>query len=387
MQEKFYINSTKYTIKERQTKRGTVYDVIFRVIDTLGNVRQKWLRGFKTKKEANRAYVGFTTAFCTLAKGNTLNQPQTAFDGVTGLQIKDLVPQYIIEMQRGENKGSTIYDKDNVFKRYILPKFGEMRLSEISKQVLKEWQTELCQMINPKTQKPYTTNYVMKIRGYASNFFTWCSEKNSQFKNYFSEIKAPKRRANIDYSLNAETNYWEESQFNQFIETVDDPTFRAFFAVCFYTGRRRGEVIALNRKDVGKDKILFSKTYTRKNITGQPYEITSTKNDRIAYSFICPALAKELEKYVPQEPFFFGGEKPINEKRISRAFDHYVEKSGLPRITMHGLRHSFVSMVIHRANANAFTVAALINDLPEQIFKTYGHFYKTDLKAAIDSLP
>ena len=41
----FYISSTKYTLQERQTKRGKVYDVVFRVVDLSGNEHQKKLCG------------------------------------------------------------------------------------------------------------------------------------------------------------------------------------------------------------------------------------------------------------------------------------------------------------------------------------------------------
>ena len=51
--KEYYIVSTKYSWKTRQTKSGTVYDVVFRIIDkqTLQE-HQKRLCGFKTKAEA-----------------------------------------------------------------------------------------------------------------------------------------------------------------------------------------------------------------------------------------------------------------------------------------------------------------------------------------------
>lgn len=33
MDKEYYISSTKYSLQERQTKKGRVYDVVFRVID------------------------------------------------------------------------------------------------------------------------------------------------------------------------------------------------------------------------------------------------------------------------------------------------------------------------------------------------------------------
>ena len=54
-------------------------------------------------------------------------------------------------------------------------------------------------------------------------------------------------------------------------------------------------------------------------------------------------------------------------------------------IRIHDLRHSFVSMLLHKG-ANFMVVADLIGDTVDQVIKTYGHLYESDKKATIDSL-
>ena len=39
--EKFYIRSNKYSTQERQTKRGRVYDIAFRIVTQDGKEKQK----------------------------------------------------------------------------------------------------------------------------------------------------------------------------------------------------------------------------------------------------------------------------------------------------------------------------------------------------------
>lgn len=41
----FYISSTKYTLQERMTKRGKVYDVVFRIVTLDGKEKQKKVVG------------------------------------------------------------------------------------------------------------------------------------------------------------------------------------------------------------------------------------------------------------------------------------------------------------------------------------------------------
>lgn len=153
--------------------------------------------------------------------------------------------------------------------------------------------------------------------------------------------------------------------------------YKAFFAVLFYTGRRKGEVLALTPEDVKLDRISFTKTYSRKTHSGAPYTITNTKNEKKAATPICKPLQEILKDYDGQSPFLFGGDNPFSENAVRCRFNGYCAKAGLEQIRIHDLRHSFVSMLIH-LGANMMVVADLIGDTVEQVMKTYGHLYEED---------
>ena len=70
----YYISSNKYSLQERQTKRGRVYDVVFRIITLDGDEKQKKLSGFTTKALAKQAYVDFVTTKCELVKNNPIKK-------------------------------------------------------------------------------------------------------------------------------------------------------------------------------------------------------------------------------------------------------------------------------------------------------------------------
>lgn len=249
----------------------------------------------------------------------------------------------------------------------------------MTKTRLLEWQDKLWTTRNPKTGDYYSYNYLSKIRMTMSAFLSWLSDHHD-VPNYLRSIRKPKRR-----TQKTEMLFWTQEQFNRFIAVVDNPTYRAMYCVMFYTGRRKGEVIALHGDDVMSDKIRFNKTYSRKTIDNSPYIITTTKNERSAVTKICAPLQAALKDYEPQAPFFFGGETPIHENTLAHAFDRYIKKAQLPRIRMHDLRHSFVSMCIH-LGASVYVVASLIGDTPEQVLKTYGHLYDEDKTAVIQRI-
>lgn len=367
--EKYYIRSNKYSTQERQTKCGRVYDIAFRIVTKEGKEKQKKLSGFKTKGAAREAYLEFVQEHCELAKGNVIKQ-LTAPNADSDITLEQLIEVYITSLNN-QNKDSSIYDKRNVFRLFIVPKLGKVKLHELTKELLYKWQDELWATKNPKTNDYYSYKYLSNIRTYLSALLSWASERYN-YDNPLPKIKKPKRRI-----AKTEMQFWTQDEFKQFIANVTNPTHHAIFSMLFYTGRRKGEVIALQKEDVTPKGIKFNKTYSRKTLDGSAYKITSTKNESSGLTPICTPLRDELSRYEAAEPFFFGGDSPIHENTIAHAFERYTAKAGVKPIRIHDLRHSFVSMCIH-LGASVYVVADLIGDTVEQVLKTYGHLYDSD---------
>lgn len=373
MNKAYYISSTKYSLQERQTKKGKVYDIVFRCIDLEGNLKQKKLSGYSTKTLAKQAHADFVTKYCTLCKdNNTIKSLKKAQEGKEVLTVEKLSALYF-ESIRNQIKDATIYEKEKIFNLIILPQFRFYELKDLTKQELLKWQDKIWSSKNPKTKDYYSYKYLSKIRTYFSAFLTWCAERNDGFVNYLLSIKKPKRR-----TPKTEMLFWTREEFEKFVAVVDNQTYRAFFSVLFYTGRRKGEVLALSPSDVLKDSIKFNKSLTRKTLDDSTYKITSTKTEKVASTPICKPLKKELQNYtVPKGPFFFGGNTPLTDNTLRRAFNKYAAIAGVKQIRVHDLRHSFVSMLIH-LGANLTVVADLIGDTLAQVTKTYAHLYEED---------
>lgn len=374
--EKYYISSTKFTIQERKTKKnGTVYDVVFRIISMDGIEKQKKLSGFSTKTLAKQAHADFVTEYCELVKNNPVKKKNTQKQEPT---IGELVASYIISLHN-QVKDSTIYDKDNAYKLFVLPKYKDTKITDLTKDELYNWQDELWNAKNPKTNDFYSHAYLSKTRSHFSSFLDWCHERYG-YPNHFSDIKKPKRRA-----VKPVMDFWTREEFDKFIKVVDNPLWHCLFTLMFFTGRRKGELFALTPEDIKKTSILFDKSLTRKTTDGTPYKITTTKKDKIQEVPVCQIVIDELKNYKHQSPFLFGGEKPLAENTVTRAFQSYCNKAGVKIIRIHDLRHSFVSMMIH-LGINLMVVADLIGDTVEQVTKTYGHLYITDKREAVNRI-
>lgn len=381
MPVEYYISSNKYSLQERQTKKhGKVYDVIFRIVTFDGEEKQKKLSGYSSKTLAKQAYLDFITEKCELVKNNPIKKKNRIAKGQEVLTVKELSKTYFLAV-RNQIKDSSIYDAQNTFVHFVYPKFENYQLKDITKQELILWQDELWSSKNPRTNEYYSYKYLSKIRTFFSSFLTWCADRNEGFTNLLLTIKKPKRRIS-----KKEMQFWTREEFEKFIDVVDNPTYRTLFSMLFYTGRRKNEVIALSPNDVKAKEIVFNKSLTRKTLDNSTYKITSTKAEKSATSLICKPLKKELSNYtVPQGQFFFGGDKPIAEKTLTRAFDNYCVLAGVKRIRIHDLRHSFVSMIVSLGGSIPL-VADLISDTIEMVTKTYLHLYVDDKKTIINKI-
>lgn len=368
--KKYYIITNKHTFRQRITQKGKVYDIVFRVQQAVdGEIIQKSLCGYDTKAKAKTAYLAWVSKNCSADQRPIVKKQVSEKKEPT---VRDLIPLYITSL-KNQNKESSIYDKKHIYDLFILPTLGSIKMTELTKEKLLSWQDDLWQRRNPKTNKFYTYKYLSKIRTYLTAFLNWVEERYS-YKNNLVGVKKPKR---ID-NLSKVGNFWTKEEFTKFLSVVTDPKYRALFSMLFYTGRRKGEIMALSPEDVQGDYIVINKTYSRKTLTDKSYLITANKNTKTGKSYVPEDLRRELNAYVaPNGSFFFGGKKPLSEHAIAYAFDRAIELSGVKRIRIHDLRHSFVSRLIH-LGASPYMVADAIGDNVEQVFKTYGHLYETD---------
>lgn len=371
----FYISSTKYSLQERMTRRGKVYDVVFRIVTLDGYEKQKKLSGFASKTLAKQGYTDFVTQKCQLVKNNPIKKKDPTKQD---LLVGDLIREYLSSLFNN-NKDSSIYAKEKIYKKFVFPYFENTKIKDLTKENLYRWQDNLWKTKNDRTGTFYSYKYLCNVRAHFRTFFKWCETRYS-IKNSFVEVSKPKQRAQ-----KTKMKIWTREEFERFISVVDDPIFHAFFTLLFFTGRRKGEVYALTPSDIKSDSIVFDKSVTRKTYSGKSFAVTSTKAERTQEIPVCRVVQEELKNYQGESPFFFGGEAPLSDNILRRSFLKFCKKADMEPIRIHDLRHSFVSMLLHKG-ANFMVVADLIGDTVDQVIKTYGHLYESDKKAIIDSL-
>ena len=119
----------------KDKNRGNWY-VSYRYVDSFGNRKRKYHRGFRTRAEAqawereDRLKEEFSTSM-TLGKFYELYEKD----------VKHRV------------KENTWNNKEYIVKSKILPYFGEMPLSQITPRTIRHWQNEIMQEVDENGRK------------------------------------------------------------------------------------------------------------------------------------------------------------------------------------------------------------------------------------------
>jgi len=359
-------NTFKYNIQERETKKnGTLYDIYF-YVNTGDGRKQKKLSGFKTKKLAKMAYEKFMEEY--------LVAPQK-YDGKVVVRYELALREYLGYAQNNV-KESSLYDFIHTAKLHYDDFFCGRDMKMITKQDIIEWQDQL--WAKTYRGKLYTQKTLSKIYGQFTVFYSWCVEHYG-LENALNGVKMPKRKDNKE-----PRQIWTEAEFEQFIASVGKIKYKALFTTLFYCGCRVGELQALRAEDYDGQQLYIHGTFTRKTMDNSPYRITETKNYKSrfvplpqkAIDVLNEWLAYKKAHYI-KNVYIFGEKNPISLNAIQEAYTNGIEKSGVKKIRIHNLRHSYVSLLMSKG-ANFGVIAALIGDTLEQVVKTYAHHTEED---------
>ena len=167
---------------------------------------------------------------------------------------------------------------------------------------------------------------------------------------------------------------WDSAQLRRFLQATKDDRHWPLWVFLATTGCRRGEALGLAWDDVDFDRgvVTIRRTlleYRRGTIEGTP----KTRAGRRTIALDAPtrrALERELrvqrqEKELLGErgidsDFVFAREdgQALCPHGVSSVFATAVTRSGLPRITLHGLRHSFATIALNERHAPVGQVSA-----------------------------
>jgi integrase len=225
---------------------------------------------------------------------------------------------------------------ENLVKHQLLPVFGNMRIDEIKRGIIKEWLDKQLENKTPKT--------VAKILGILRNIFHIAIEYEHIKDNPASNIKLPSHKKIRDMQP------FSKEEVSLLIENAEG-FFKNYLAIAFFTGMRPGEIIALTLSDISLDDMYIN---VNKRVKKGVIDTPKTKN-----SIRKVPIPNELKPYLEDQiqkakeagvmTLFF---TPTTKKMFYDAdkLDSYwkrlLKKVKMPYRVKYNTRHTFASLMI-----------------------------------------
>lgn len=341
--------------------------------DLLGNRHDYKKRGFNTKKEAKDA----EDAFLLKIKG-----------GHGRIKMNALISLYHEEMS-SVVKASTLYQYRMIEKAHIIPVFGDKYIDTIKTMDITKWNKE--RGLTGNNGGSYSQQYITNMYLHMSGLLTFAVRHKLITDNpckYGKPYKDPNQEKPEQES---ESNFWEVDEYNEFIKTVDNIDRIDRYETLFLTGIRIGEFCGLQWKDIDfENKKLSIKRSFSSNISA----ITSPKNGHSVRTIDLPKrLVDRLQERYNRcsktdgftlEYYIFGDVKPRTPCPIRRYFNIDIERAGVKRITIHGLRHSHASYLLSNPQLSEALVAERMGHSIDMLRSTYAHIYEKRRSALAD---
>lgn len=322
----------------KDKKRGTWYININYIDELTGNYKSKRIRGFESKREAQFEEVEYL-------KKNALHVETNSF--------RKALEMYL---DHTEASPTTRQMKTGWIERYF--PYIDKPIEKITKPMLVEWRTSLNKSVLATRTKNRGMQYVKSIFAFYSDLYGVVD--NGKILKTFKLQKEDKEEMDV----------WTIDEFNQFIEYVDLPVYKAFFTFLFWSGCRRGEALALCKDDIQGNNIHISKAIKHFEHGFLPLKTDSSERT-IQIDDETLEMMKPFIEHA--NPFIFGETRSLGIATVQRHFDEAIKLSGVKKIRIHDLRHSHATMLINNGVNIVAVSKRLGHSTINQTLKTYTH--------------
>ena len=341
-------------------KKLKTWYVKFRYRDWQGKAHYTTKRGFKTKRDAVKYEFEFK---------NTSNER-------IDIKLSNLAEKYLAD-KKLRIKISHYKVIEYTLQKHFLRTMGNLKISELSSALMKEWQSDLISnnelkhntLIRIQTTVSSMINYAVKYYG--------LKENPLRVVGNIGNTKKEARRI----------QFWTYEEFKQFMSHVKNHKHKICFKILFFGGLRVGELLALNRKDFNfrENKIIITKSKIQS--TG---EISTPKTPESEREIDMPVeIMREIKNYIRNLKVVPVAPSPIfntSHSALWLSLKNCAAKAGVKKIRIHDLRHSHASHLIHLGVPITTISRRLGHKSPKITLDVYSHMYEESGKQTAELL-
>jgi integrase len=326
----------------RQTVRWYVVVDLDRGPD--GKRRQKWHGGYATRREAEAARVEILHEM----SAGTYVEPTTT-------TLEEWVEGTWLPLTERRVKPSTLDSYRRNLRNHVLPRLGRRQLRQVNAAMLNRLYVELESSGNLRTGMgldPKTVRYVHTI---IHKLLADAVDLGLVKTNAADKATPPEPKARAPQGPKA----WTAAELAAFIRLVEGHRLEAAWNLAAFTGMRRAEILGLRWHDID---LVNRRLEIRQTLVAVGYEVvTSSPKTHQARAVdidevTCELLRKHRTRRDRDRAQWGAGYQdgdlvfsredgsPIHPHTLSQAFERIVKRSGLPKISLHGLRHTHATL-------------------------------------------
>jgi integrase len=297
-------------------------------IEVCVNGKRIHRRGFPTKAEASRAEAQLS-----------LDKPKNR------MKVVALVDDFLTYKEpRVRESTYYLYRKYNDW--FVIPYFEDTYVDKLTYADAEKFADYI-------RDKGYSANYRTHVLGFVKNALNYGVKFKGLDSNPFSLIERP--RAQKKKTIHT----WSPEEFSRFYEALTVPRTRAMFLTMYWTGIRKGEARGLQWTDLDLENAVMHVTKQYARLGGLTAPKTESGERDIDLPLSLVRELKNFKEYVSshegfkEDWFVFGDMEPISLNSIDWSWRKGIERSGVPKINIHDLRHSHASWLF----ANGFDTA------------------------------
>jgi integrase len=352
-------------------KRGKTYSyVLYLGRDDQGRKRQKWMGGFRTKREAESALT------------EALERRRTGTWGDPGRQtVAEFLLRWL-ESTRPSLRDTTAASYEATLTGWVIPRIGAQRLATLDAARLGALYGELSTSGRRDGKGGLSARSVRYCHAILSHALGDAVRWGLLPRNP-AELVDPPREAK------PEMRVWGADEVRRFLAHVADDRLYAMWALLISTGMRRGEACGLRWDDVDVQRGTVAIRRARVAV-GYDVRLSEPKTARGRRLVgIDPVTAAALgawrkaqleERLRAGEVWQDGGwvftdevGRPLHPQTVTVSFRRHAAAAGLPPIRLHDLRHTAATLAL-TAGLHPRVVADRLGHSSTQLtMDTYSH--------------
>lgn len=293
----------------------------------------------------------------------------------SNLTFTELAQMFLDKYAKNNLSDTTIINYKYQLNKHILPDIGHYKINSLKKLHVQDLANKLCEEYNlsSKTIK----NDIKLISAILEKGIEWELLQS----NVAHKVAIPNNKNKPKKEQEIYNNEEIKLLFNA-LDNTENP-FKTMVYVSFYTGARRGEVLALRWKDIDfQNNIIRIQQNKVRTVNGTTFKETKNKRSR---EFVAPeVLMKKLKEFYnsqDKEELLFN----IYPSTYSRQWSEFVKANNLKYITLHDLRHTNGSLLASKG-VDIVTIAKRLGHLPATASAYYLHAVSEEDKKASQKL-